>query len=617
MNNNLNFIAICFCLIISCNLFAQRRILDRKLRTNKPTTTKVIINRNGTQKALKPYKEATICIKIKSTLTFGKKSPCKKIPLPKKTIDINRIEEGDYWGWGWIHKKNTTAKNIEGLKGKTNVHYFKNIRKKTFTSFSNDFDHIIVTDTLFAPVSFLNTDGKPRRVKRSYIKIIANCIIYESPIKPASVMLRNKTDYVFSADNIFFKTKNKGLKKMKVGSSPPFVVADVNIKLHKDPFDDNEKRLVNRLFIEIMKQIKRELYGVKNEWEKDKLLIEFQKYRNKIKRDILWKDKDYDKYYDELCNGFDSNYESSIERIRIVNGLNVMVEGKVTDLDRIPFKYYVIPTKATLMPVMDENTGVLNKLGDLHFRATGDSKLALTMDVKLGYQKELLEKATKKLNKVGVTLEKDIPKKIIFIDEQPLQINGETTGEIVPVSSDILKLEMELQDDNLSLIKLMARRKGTTFNINYKAYDRGKELRQKVLFEVTDDILKQIDLENLINEFNIIESNTITDQVKITSHLSASLDTEAEGALNYVEISLEFLFDNEKKIFRGPFKMSSDSVLGSENDILFVKHSEDYSIKVTGKAYYENGEREIKDDFIINSPFIILDEGIFKKGNND
>lgn len=600
MKHFIKIIAISMCLFLHSDLLAQRRVIDKKT-TAKLATTMQVVKVEAKQQVLKPYSEARI---VQNTMIGPKKRP-----LPKKTIDINRIEEGDEWGWGWIHKKRTSARNIEGKDGMTNVHYFKNIRKKEWTTFSNDFDHIIVTDTLFAPSMFLNSDNKPRRVKRSYIKIIANCIIYESPIKLASTKLRTQTDYVFSAGSIFFKSKHNDLQVMKFGSSPQFVVADTNIKIHKDPFVAEEKILVNRLFIEIMRQIKRELMNERNVWEKDKLLIEFQKYRYRVRQDVLWKDPEYDKFFNEF-DIFDSNQENAIERERELNGLKVLVEGQISDLDKSPFKYYVIPSKATLIPMMDEESGALNKLGDLIFKASGDSKLAVTMGVKLGYQKELLKKANEELNKYGFALEESYPRKIIFNDEQPLLISQQT-GRIIPIDNDILELKFDLKDEGLSLIKLLAKN-NVSFNLNFNAYDGGHEIRQKVLFEVADDIIKQLDFENMIGEFNVIETNTITDLVKITSNLNSDLGVEKEGVLNYVEVSLEFQFDNEKIVFRGPFKMSSASVLGSENSILFIKHSEDYSIKVTGKAYYENGVREIKDDLVITSPFIELEENIFK-----
>jgi len=618
MKHFIKLIIIIFCLSLPGKVLAQKKLINKRIST-KQTATKTVVKINVTQKTLKPYNQAKVLKKIKIPNPFGKKYITKKVPLPIKTIDINQIFEDSEWGWGYIHKIQTKdPQYIKGKAKKTNVHYFKNIKKGVVTGFVDDFDHIIVTDTLFAPTIFINTDGKPRRTKRSYIKIIANCIIYEKPIKTTSTMLHNKTDYVFSAGNIFFKTKNKDLKKMKVSSSPPFVtVAYGKIQLHKDPFIDDEKVLVNRLFIEIMNQINRELTQVDNDWEKDKLLIEFQKYRHKVDIDKLRLDPDYDKIWRDLTNNFDSNQESALERIRTENGLKILVEGKVKDLDKNRFKYYAMPSKATLTPLMDENTGSLNKLGDLLFKDTGDSKLSLTMDVKLGYQKELFEKANKELNAYGFSLEKGIPKKILFIDEQPLKIQAQTTGKIVSIDNYILQLKLELQDENLSLIKLFARSNQVTFDINFKAFDNNNSYPQKILFEVPDNIIKQIDFENMIGEFNVIESNTITDLVKITSNLKSDLGADAGGLLNYIEISLEFLFDNGKVVFRGPFKMSSASVLGSEKSILFIKHSEDYSIKISGKAYYDNGIREIKDNHIITSPFIELEEGMFKNATNN
>lgn len=616
MKHFIKLIVICFLLFLSGSVTAQRKLENKSIQTKAQTYNKVA-KRANTQKQLLPYSKAKVRITVYKE-TLGREIPYSKFePLPPKTIDLNPIAEGLEWDWTWIHKKKTRARDIEGKDRKTNVHYFKNIRKEELTIFSNDFDHIVVTDTLYATTSFLNIGGKPRRVKRSYIKIIANCIIYDSPIKVVSTMSRNKTDYVFSADNIFFKTKHKGLQKMKVGSSPPFVTADVNIKIHKDPFDNKEKILVNRLFIEIMKQINRELISERNVWKKDKLLIEFQKYRYKVRESVLWIDPKYDKFYHEF-DDFDSNQENAIEREREVNDLKVLVEGKVNNLDKSPFKYYVIPSKATLTPVMDEKSGALNKLGNLIYRATGDSKLTVSMGVKLGYQKELLEKTNVELNKYGFTLEKGIPKKILFIDEQPLKIRGGKTGKIIPIDSDILELKFELQDEGLSIIKLLAKSNDVTFDLSFKAYDNRHEFRQKILFKISDDIIKQIDFnDKMTSEFNVIETNSIDDLVKITSNLKSDLGSEKEGILNYIEVSLEIQFDNGKVSFWGPFKMSSASVLGSENSIPFVKHSENYNIKVTGKAYYENGVREIKEKFMINSPFIELVENIFKDSSNN
>jgi len=612
MKHFIKLIAICSCLFLSGNVLAQKKLIKNRTRANLGTTMQVV-KIDATQKQLKPYNKARHRKTTYKKNSLGIRIPVMKYgALPRKTIDIERIEEGPEWGWGWIHKKKTSARNIEGKDGRTNIHYFKNIRKGNFTSFSNDFDHIVVTDTLYAPTSFFNTDNKPRRVKRSYIKIIANCIIYESPIKLASTKLRTETDYVFSADSIFFKTKQNRLQKMKVGSSPPFVAADVNIKIHKDPFAEKEKILVNRLFIEIMKQINRELISERNVWEKDKLLIEFQKYRYRVREDVLWKDPEYDKYFAGF-DDFDSNQENAIERERTVNDMKVLVEGKVSDLDKSPFKYYVIPSKATLTPVMDEESGVLNKLGNLIYRATGDSKLTVSMGVKLGYQKELLEKTNVELNKYGFTLEKGIPKKTLLIDEQPLQIRGSKEGRIIPIDSDILELKFELQDEGLSIIKLLAKPNDVTFDLIFKAYDSRHEFRQKVLFKISDDIIEQIDFnDKMTSEFNIIETNSIDDLVTITSNLKSDLGGEFEGILNYIEVSLEIQFDNEKVSFWGPYKMSSASVLGSKKSVHFIKHSEDYSIKVSGKAYYENGIREIKDNLIITSPFIELQEDLFK-----
>jgi hypothetical protein len=533
--------------------------------------------------------------------------------LPKKEIDLDQIVYDRDWS-----DHGTSAIYKDGADGKLNVSFFKTIKKNSKIILPNDFDHIIVTDTLFAPVLFLNTDGKPRNDDRSYIKIVANCIVYESPINLLSLKSKSKTDYVFSAKEIIFKSTFNDLKPYELKPVPPFVDYDSDkVRVHKDTYSENEIILSNRLIIDLMKQIVTKLNGELDDWKRDKLLIKFQQYRySKVNTDLLDKDEDYQNKFNELTGDFEFNHESTLERIRTVNGLTILVEGKVQDLQEEPFKYYVRPSKATLVPMMDENTGALDKLGDMLFSASGDTKRSITMEVKLGYKKVQFDQANQVLKQQGFILESNFPKELVFIDGQPLQLNGEVTGKIIPIDSDLLKLEIELQEDNLSLIELIAHN-DVSFYVNYKHYDLRKDERQKMLFEVPDEIRKQIDYEKMINEFNVIETNTLTDIIKITSNLSSDLGEDAEGKLNYIEVSLEFLFENGKRVFRGPFKMSSASVLGSEKSELFTKYSENYSIKVTGKAHYENGEREIKDDFIITSPFIELEEGIFKNSTSN
>jgi hypothetical protein len=547
--------------------------------------------------------------------------------IPNKAFEVDKFEEHPEWitkRGSLVRKDGASRLEMKGASGKTNVYYHKNINlllmnfssynkydlPETNTAFT---DHIIVTDTLFIPsdsYGFLNI----KRRKRGYVKIIANCIIYDRPIKVNTTSIT--TDFVFSAKKILLKTPYKDLTKTELNPAPPFIMLmnkkQNMIEGYIDPFAENEMLLINRLMINMMIQIATELQIANdNYWKKDKLLEKFQSYRGRVNTKILVSDSDYLNRFKDICNEFDNKYEKEIiDTKRTIGELVIIVDGKIGDLPQKPFKYYAVPSKATLVPMMDENTSELTKLGNLLFRDSDDSKLSVTMEVKLGYQKEILEKANKELNKYGFTLEKAFPKKILFIVEQPLQIRGQKIGKIIPIDSDILELKLELQDEGLSLIKLLAKN-DVSFPLNFKAYDSRNEFPQNILFEVSDEVIERIDYENMIGEFNVIETNTITDLVKITSNLTSDLGEENGGTLNYIEVSLEFLFENEKVVFRGPFKMSSASVLGSEKSILFIKHSENYSIKVTGKAYYENGIREIKDDYIINSPFIELQEDMF------
>jgi len=105
MKHFIKLIAICFFVFLSANILAQKKLIDKRTRANLSTTKQVV--RIDAQKQLKPYNQATRLILIGKPVPFVK-TRSKRVLLPKKTIDLNRIEEGPEWGWGWIHKKKTS-----------------------------------------------------------------------------------------------------------------------------------------------------------------------------------------------------------------------------------------------------------------------------------------------------------------------------------------------------------------------------------------------------------------------------------------------------------------------------------------------------------------------------
>ena len=528
--------------------------------------------------------------------------------IPKKTFSINNINESER---RWMLDDNVQAEGLTGMAGKTNVYYFKKIGSKSLIAFATNYNHVIVTDTLYAPAGILSVE----RTKRNYIKIIANCIVYDSPLLPSSVTT-NKTDFVFSAKSIIFKSKYEDLSTVELTPAPPFAYEDINIKIHKDPYSKNEITLMNRLFIIVMEQIIDKLNSNIDDWEKDKLLTEFQTYRkNKINQEhkILWNDKESQKRFKELCAEFDNLADHGFRSKRTIDGIDILVEGNIGDLPEKPFKYYAIPTKATLLPVKDPVTGEQNKLGNLYYKATGDSKMTITIETRLGYDAIKFAMAKQALKKKGMILENNPPKTVMSISEQPLKAEGSTIGSILPISNQILRFEIDLPDENLSLLELFLQT-NNTFDLYYKENQGQNEAGQKITIEIPEEISKQLDLTDLLNEFSIIEINalTVTDAILITSNLWPVLEDTGEGTLDYIEISLEFLFD-DKTVFYQPERFSSYSVNGSKKVLEFVKYSDNYTIKVTGIAYYEFGERTIIKDniFTNNNENIILQESMF------
>ncbi|MBC8754062.1 hypothetical protein H2O64_05230 [Kordia sp. YSTF-M3] len=692
MKHTIKVIILFFCLLVSGSLFAQNTQsaqTNKKPKTTKKsiksiigykrpsarstTTSSSLYQRNympfnkkkvwvlGTNKSvghwdipqsteIKPtYKNKQ---KYVHTVTFNSYKSYKSVARSKAHIPQKEFNVKNYIPHtNWI-SKTTDGGNVtmEGVLGKTNVYYHKNINlfviglvgkdKYDNLEVKKQTDHIIVTDTLFIPLSargFMNMkrnskakktttnrgQGRPSKVdlrgrfqigNRSYIKIIAGTILYEKPIQLSSVW-SSPTDFVFSSQKIKYQSPYKGLNTNELTPSPPLWVYDNSVKLYIDPFKENEGLLLNRLYIEILGQIATELQNPSESyWEKDKRLAQFQTYRSKINTDILRGDVEYHSLYKEYCDTFDRKYnKDKINEDRSIGSLKILVDGNINDLPQKAFKYYAIPTKATLLPVKNEATGTLDKLGDVYYNATGDSKFSLTIESKLGYNSEKFTAAGQVLHTKGLVLEKNPPKALLEINAQPLKANGKTIGRIIPIGNQILRFEFDLVEENLSLLKLFLAN-DNTFNLDYKTGQGQKEDNQEITLEIPESILKQLDYTDLINEFNVVESNTSTliDAIKITSNLSPVLKDTGEGTLKYIEISLEFLFE-DKTVFRGPKRFSSHSVKGSEDEVNFMKYSDNYTIKVTGTAYYEFGHRDIiKDNSFTNTKFITLQESMFK-----
>ncbi len=489
----------------------------------------------------------------------------------------------------------------------TNVYYIKKINLGILF-FLPDVDHIVVTDTLFVPVAAprKSTFTSLQTQKRNYIKIIANCIVYESPVQLLSSN-RDKTDFVFSANKIIFKSTYKNLKKSELSPPPPFYKNDSNTKGYKDYLGEKERMLINRLFVYSMEQILTKLNTTSNNWQKDKLLAEFQTYRRqRVNTTLSSRDNRTKILFNKLCADFDAQYGNKrMVEPRDEGSLKILVDGAVEDLPDSPFNYYTLPTRASLLPVNNQRTGKPTALGFVTYNPTGEVKLELNMEIALSYDQKKLGSVRTTLKKNGLALNEKFPTNLASIEEQPLKINGKTIGEIIPIGNQNVRFEIQLPDDGLSLLNLFL--KPINFKIDYTINGYQPHSQIIPLF-IAPFLLEALDPDQILESFSVIENSSLTHVIKISSKLQQSL--ENEGALNYVEVLLEFNFQT-KKVFRGPYRFSSFGTLASEVTIPFLKHSNDYSIKVKGLAYYENGKRNIVP-FETKDEIIVLDEGIFK-----
>jgi hypothetical protein len=371
----------------------------------------------------------------------------------------------------------------------------------------------------------------------------------------------------------------------------------------KVPQDVTMGAMRNKKALSKMKEMFTALNHTNDVWVKDSLLIVFEKNRRlKIDRKYL----DYynlKEEFNQLCDDFDQKYnnQNKVLEMRKVKDMNILVEGKISELSNRPFQYFPLPNQAKLLTVYNKNTGEQNALGFIQYHSTGKSNLTLSIDVALNFNEQKVSEAKDSLSGYGIKLNNKFPSDLVEIKEQGIKVKG-LAGNIIPLGQCNFRIEFSLPDENLSLLKLFTG--PIEFNLDYSVDNKLKPQSQTLSLEVDQSILDQFNPQAVLESFSTIESNSISDFVKVSSLLDAS--RTKEEALNRVDVILEFQFQNQT-IVHGPFRLSSHGTLASDQTVQFLKHSDEYQIKVTGKAYYENGTRDIKK-FLTTDQIILITE---------
>ncbi len=529
---------------------------------------------------------------------------------PEKPFRLNKVAEH------FTFLKNKAVKNVdfEGKEGSMNVYYVKKASLGLFT-FAALQDHIVVIDTLHVPAaapfsaSFMSLDRNERR----YVKVIANHLVYESPISISSLGIRH-ADFVFAAKNVHFKSPYKQLQKEALSPAPPMVYKGGNQVLHayKDPFGMNEKLLLNRLYVKVLEQLRSKVNSTEDIWEVDKLVSEFRVYqRNKIDVDALINDTKYQEKFNGLSEWFDTKYANfKIEPIREKSGFAILANGNLAKRPIVPIQYYPIPSAAKVLPSMYATTGEMAALGNIRYQTMGDTRLKLSLDVALGHDTLLFEQAKEALGKINVKLQARISKRVLRIPRQSLKINGRSVGEIIPIDNQLLRLEIDLTEDGKSILEVFPKVGGVPFQIAMEVPGLPERIVQNINLIAPKELLARLDYKNPLVSFNVIEETNLTETVNISNKLNNE-SNDHEGTLNYVEVLLEFNFPN-KTVVHGPFRLSPTNSFASEREIPFVKHHQKYRIVVSGRAVYENGWRDCVP-FTSDKKIIMLEDNMLKK----
>ncbi|PHN01582.1 hypothetical protein [Flavilitoribacter nigricans] len=492
--------------------------------------------------------------------------------------------------------------------GAINVHYARRINLG-LVSFNDNRNHYLVVDTLYVPraTTINGTLLSLSRQKRALIKVIANCIIYESPIF-LNATSGFGTDFLFAANRIIFKSQHKDLKSFQTSPAPLFAInanGDKN-KIYAFKADRRNKRteqlLINRLYINVLQYYLDQIATTHDAWKKDQLLAKFQYYRfEKVDHVLLSEDRMYQELFHKLLEQVEKY--GATDRERMLVETKILVDGALQDLPRVPFQYYALPAQASLLPMQHAETQRLDKLGEIYYSPTGESKIQLHLNVSLDYNPEQIKQANRALRAYDTALNPKFPGDLAFIQEQPLKINGRTVGRIIPAGNQHIRLEIDLPDDGLALRRLFM--PSFNFDLDYTIRESNTLYSQTLAVAIDRELTDAFDNARPLASFNVIEQNKLTEKVVLASMLRPS--QEDQDALKYIEVTLAFHF-GEQTVFKGPYLLSHYALtIGSEIEIPFVKYSENYQVEVKGKAFYENGEQEIKP-FETNDQIIVIDE---------
>lgn len=537
------------------------------------------------------------------TFTYGRYPTPKPLGAPKEVFT-------------YLSKERTTDLNLTGDPGRLNIYYCKKLEVRMITVMP-DRDYVIVADTFYVPpmqqlaCTFIGSNC----CQKLFIKIIANCLIYESPINvsffgkaPAGTV-----DFVFSAEKIFFRHPAR-LKPWQLKPSPPLFYASKNANDQKMAYyqdassGEMEVRVLNRLNVNSMEMVQSKINGTFDPWERDKLVNQFQVCRSKIKHQSggLQIDPSYGTRFNNVCKAFD-DLKFKIERIRSVGALTIIVDGERLPIQ--PIRYYALPNKAQLLPVLGANE-TAGLLGTILYQPTGDAKLKLFVETELGYQQDHLDAVKKELGQKSVVLSENLPQDLIAIQEQPLKISGKTVGKIIPVSNRILRLEIDLLEEAKSIATLFPKVGTVGFKIDYTI--DGNTKSQEIHLSVDKSLLDKLNYGEPLVSFAVVDDSPLSAAVRVSSHFDAAQPDE--GRLDYLEVLLEFQFGNGMATLRGPYRLSAYNTLAADVIVPFLKQSSDYKIIVSGRALYENGERNFQP-FETKDQIIGLDESVFMKEN--
>jgi len=464
------------------------------------------------------------------------------------------------------------------------LYFYESMNLQTL-NLSSAIDYIFVIDTLKLGKNSSITFDNPNTLKRTPIlNLIVNNLILEQPMVLSIPTLRRHRFKKKIEDGGIFNLYVKRIDYVGSFNKPPIFFKRIG-SLNYVIEDKKAKNLLNQGYIYGLEQIIAKFNVSKGESQAfDCLVDHFKSLKSLVNYNELTAENT--RRFNSVCTAFDTKNLVLVAR-REIDGNTVLI-----DRNFLPTKYYCLNPKAGVTTLtVQENT----KIGSLTFKSTGDEEPTLRFEIQLDSGSIVVD---------GYHLSREHPP-FIRVNQQTFKIQNSTVhGDLYPINNSLFCIEIKAKDVSKTLLAMFPRQGCSQFIMKFSIEGTEISFEKKIMLKMDQELLDKMTYSE--RDLDVWAYDPNQSVIKINSGVEAYQNEEKE--LKYVEIFLT-ISSSVGNFKRGPYHLSSYSTYGSEVSIPFLR-GDNYSVEISGRAVYKEGERTMKT-FTSNDLSVYIDDSLF------